>query len=236
MTDGALRVGLVVPVLNNFDQAIDLIYSAKTRHDLRIYIQPQYLFQVPLAAAWNNGIRQALDGSCDYIIVSNDDVIFAPQTIDDLVDRFTKHVDRSTVMMYPVDVKDDLTDDYDILFVEGQEFTTQAIEDQSYSCFIIKSDFFDRCGAFDENFDPAWWEDTDMKYRIHLLGLNAVQTQIPYVHRRHQTTKKLTQPVNSIKSGNYYIQKWGSANKNLNELYKTPYNSPDLSPIEWRQL
>lgn len=230
-----LRIGLVVPVLNNFDQAIDLIYSAKTKHDLKIYIQPQYLYQIPLAAAWNNGISQAIKDECDYIIVSNDDVLFAPHTIDALVEQRYSNPYSSVVMTFPVDVKDDLINDYDILFVdESQSFNAQAIEDQSYSCFIIDPNFFDKCGTFDENFDPAWWEDTDMKYRIHLLGLETVQTSIPYVHRRHQTTKKLTIPANSIKSGNYYVAKWGSAHKNLNEFYKSPYNS-ELSPKEWRQ-
>ena len=80
-----MRIGLVIPVLNNFDQALDLIWSAKSENDLRIYIQPQYRYQVPLAQAWNNGIREAIADGCEYIIVSNDDVLFAPFTIDEMV-------------------------------------------------------------------------------------------------------------------------------------------------------
>ena len=34
-----MKIGLVIPILNNFDQAVDFIYSAKTDHDLKIYIQ-----------------------------------------------------------------------------------------------------------------------------------------------------------------------------------------------------
>ena len=184
-----MKIGLVIPILNNFDQAVDMIYSAKTDYELKIYIQPQYRYQVPLAAAWNTGIRQAIADKCDVIIVSNDDVLFSEKTITYLA-RETMAMPQDYVMAFPVDVFDDLIDPTQILWddeVTGDE--TKSIEDQSFACFAIRSDFFDKCGTFDENFDPAWWEDTDMKYRIKLLGFRTFQTSIPYVHIRHQTTK-----------------------------------------------
>jgi hypothetical protein len=229
-----MKIGLVIPVLNNFDQAIDMIYSAKTDYELKIYIQPQYRFQVPLAAAWNAGIRQAITDKCDIIIVSNDDVLFSEKTITYLA-RETMAMPEDYVMAFPVDVCDGLIDPTQILWddeVTGDE--TKNIEDQSFACFAIRSDFFDKCGTFDENFDPAWWEDTDMKYRIKLLGFRTFQTSIPYVHIRHQTTKKLTSPLNSLKSGQYYETKWGSARKDLKEAYRNPYNNPNINPKEWR--
>ena len=230
-----LKVGLVIPVLNNFDQAIDLVYSAKTEHELKIYVQPQYRHQFSLAAAWNRGIRQAIQDECDVIIVSNDDVLFAPQTINELAE-FTHNMGNLDVMAFPIDVLDALDDPSEILFDTDEPYVVDRIEDQSFSCFAIKPDFFDKCGTFDENFDPAWWEDTDMKYRISLLRLNTINTNIPYVHLRHQSTKKLTAPLNSLKSGEYYFKKWGSANRDLTEAYKTPYNDSNLSPKEWRKL
>jgi len=229
-----MRIGLVVPVLNNFDQAIDLIYSAKSKNDLKIYIRPQYRYQVPLAAAWNKGIREAIADGCDVIIVSNDDAIFAPNTIDRLAAE-TMVMQDKFVMAFPVDVMDELDDPSDILFVEEENFSGSSNkEDQSFSCFAIRSNFFELCGTFDENFDPAWWEDADMKYRIKLLGYTTLQTNVPYVHLRHQSTKKLTLPLNSIKAGEYYVRKWGSAKKDLHELYRTPYNDIELSPKDWR--
>jgi hypothetical protein len=231
-----MKIGLVIPILNNFDQAVDFIYSAKTDHELKLYIQPQYRYQVPLAAAWNSGIRQAISDKCDVIIVSNDDVLFSEKTIKQLV-RETLAMPDNYVMAFPVDVFDTLTDPTQILWddeVLGD--ATKSIEDQSFACFAIRPDFFDKCGTFDENFDPAWWEDTDMKYRISLLGYKTLQTSIPYVHIRHQTTQKLTAPLNSLKSGEYYVKKWGSARKDLKEAYRTPYNNPNISPKEWRLL
>jgi len=231
-----MKIGLVIPVLNNFDQAIDLVYSAKSKNELKFYVRPQYRFQVPLAAAWNKGISEAIKDGCDVIIVSNDDAIFAPNTIDRLAVETIAMQDKFVIAL-PVDVLDELDDPSDILFVEEETFAgSKNIEDQSFSCFAIRPDFFEICGTFDENFDPAWWEDADMKYRIRLLGYKMLQTSVPYVHLRHQSTKKLTMPLNSIKSGEYYFKKWGSAKKDLQELYKTPYNDHSISPKEWRKL
>ena len=230
-----MRIGLVIPVLNNFDQAIDLVYSAKSANDLKIYIRPQYRVQIPLAAAWNRGIKEAINDGCEVIIVSNDDVIFAPSTIDNLA-KATIDMSQEYVVAYPKDVIEALDDPFDMVFDDGYQYNTVNPEDQAFSCFAIKPDFFDKCGTFDENFDPAWWEDTDMKYRIHLLGYKTLQTDIPYAHLRHQSTKKLTVPLNSMKSGQYYIEKWGSARKDLKESFTFPYNDKNISPKEWRKL
>ena len=229
-----MKIGLVIPVLNNFDQAIDMIYSANSEHNVKFYIQPQYRYQVPLAKAWNTGIKNAITDRCDVIIVSNDDVLFSEKTIDYLA-RETKAMPDDYVMAFPVDMFDALSDPSQILWddeIVGD--VSYAVEDQSYACFAIRPDFFEKCGTFDENFDPAWWEDTDMKYRIKLLGYKTIQTSIPYVHIRHQTTKKLTQPLNSLKSGQYYEKKWGSTRKDLKEVYAKPYNDPNMSPREWK--
>lgn len=237
-----LRVGLVVPVLNNFDQAIDLLYSAKTEHELKIYIQPQYRHQFPLAAAWNRGINEAIKDGCDYIIVSNDDVLFAPFSIDNAIQFIDS--DRMNIdFLGFTDVSPTYEDPFMITFAEQDDTFTpdQTIggavyRDDLFSCFVIKRDFFDKFGTFDENFDPAWWEDTDMLYRMHLLGGEIFHSPVPYIHLKHQTTKKLNAPLNSLKSGEYYVEKWGSANKNLTEAFKNPYNDANLSPKEWRKL
>jgi len=231
----SIRVGLVIPVLNNFDQAIDAIYSAKSENDLRIYIQPQYRYQLPLAAAWNRGISQAYNDGCIVTIVSNDDVLFAPYTIDELADA-VRDMNDDEIMVHPNDWLDVLEDPSDILFMDEWRDVPLSPEDQTFSCFAVRSDFISEMGTFDENFDPAWWEDTDMKYRINLMGYKRIRTQIPYVHLRHQSTQKLTKPLNSMKSGEYYAKKWGSTNRGLTETFTKPYNDASLSPTEWRKL
>jgi len=229
-----MKIGLVVPVLNNFDQALDMIYSARSQHDIEVFVQPQYRYQVPLAQAFNKGIHQAMEKQCDYIIVANDDVLFGPSTIDDMVEEFEKD-QNSSVILFPTDVHDEGTDSDEIMW-RTELAEVEHTEDQVYSCFMVKPDFFERCGTFDENFDPAWWEDTDMKYRIHLLGLSKIYSKVPYLHLRHQTTQKLTKPLSSIKGQHYYQSKWGSCNRSLNETYSVPYNNSSLTPRDWSKL
>lgn len=234
-----MRVGLVIPTLNAPDLAIDLIYSAKSKNDLRIYVQPQYRYQVPLAQAWNNGIRQATADGCGVVIVSNDDAIFAPNTVDYLTSMVNDSYDfDGSVMAYPLDVFEAFGEgEHDeILFDEDDLYEVEDKEDQKFSCFAVKSNFFDICGTFDENFDPCWWEDTDMKYRMHLLGQKPLYTNVPYVHLRHQTTNRLTLPINSMKSQQYYEKKWGSSRKDLKEAYIHPYNDSNLSAKDWKKL
>jgi len=228
-----MRIGLVIPTLNNFDQALDLIYSAKTKHDLRIYVQPQWRYQVPLAAAWNKGFRDAIKDGCEYIIIANDDTLFAPHSIDSAVKEFSE-LEEKYVLYGFREVKETFFDPFEICFSE-EDAEYQFTEAELFSSFMVKNDFFERCGSFDENFDPCWWEDNDMHYRIILLGYKEYRSYTPFIHIGSQTTKKLTKPINSLKSGEYYLKKWGSQNRNLIEKYAVPYNDNTLTPKDWRK-
>ena len=227
-----IKVGLVIPILNNFDQAIDLIYSAKTKeNELKVYIQPQYRYQLPLAQAWNNGMKQAITDGCDYIIIANDDTLFAPWSIDAWVDAMSQEPDK-IVLTAPLHVADSFDDPFEIVFSD-EDTDYKYIEKELFSMVMVRDNFWEKCGWFDENFDPCWWEDNDMHYRIKLLGYDIKKFQIPYIHLGNQTTKKMKLPINSIKSQQYYEKKWGSTNRNLIERYKNPYNDTNLTPKDW---
>ena len=229
------KVGLVIPILNNFDQAIELIYSAKTQeNELKVYIQPQHRCQVPLSAAWNKGMKEALRDGCDYIIITNDDVLFAPWTIDAWVAR-AKEVSEKIVLTAPLDVTETYFDPFEICFGQPED-EYDFKEHELFSCFMVKADFYEKCGWFDENFDPCWWEDNDMHYRIKLLGFDIQKFKVPYIHLGSQTTKKMNLPINSLKSQEYYKKKWGSNNRNLIEQYIVPYNDSTLTPKDWNKF
>lgn len=231
------KVGIVVPVLNYFEGLADLVLSIKTKHDYRVYVQPQWWKPVPLAAAWNRGALQAFDDGCDYAIVCNDDILFAPECIDNMVFEYERLRKENVIMVTPNNIWGEMNGDkYAILDYKLPEGRQESFADHpNFSCFLIAPEYFAMVGLFDENFDPAWWEDNDSHYRAALVGLREVCTTFaPIVHLGSVTTSKMENP-SSRKSEAYYRKKWGSTKRDLNELFKTPYNDPQLSPREWRK-
>ena len=103
---------------------------------------------------------------------------------------------------------------------------------------MIRSNFFEEFGSFDENFFPCWWEDNDMQYRIHLMNKKFYYSNTPIVHYRSQTARFLD--FNDVmESGKkYYEEKWGSSNRNhegevVGEKYVIPYNDLKFTPKDW---
>ncbi len=232
-----MKVGVVVPVLNSFKMAIECLQSLKSfDNELRIYIQPQWRVNLPLSQAWNNGFKQAVADGCDYVLITNDDILFSPYTVDHLAASFDKLPDN-VIMVSANNLIGHLDSPYEILDLpaEAADDPFNASDHPNFSCFMVRDDFFDRHGRFDENYVPAWWEDNDSHYRATLLGLREVcTTYASCVHFGGVTTAAMPTKDSSV-SQNYFRQKWGSTKRDLNELYKVPYNDHDLTPRDWIQ-
>jgi GT2 family glycosyltransferase len=96
----------------------------------------------------------------------------------------------------------------------------------NFSVILLQKGFFEFVGRFDENFYPAYYEDSDYLYRMKLLGVyQGVDAKLnPKDARVSQTYEKSPEFVNDAMkySRLRYIEKWG--NIPLLETYKTPYN------------
>lgn len=228
-----MKIGVVVPVLRNFEGAVALIHSIKSRHQIGTYIQAQWRNQVSLAAAWNNGFDEAVAEGCEYVLISNDDIILSPHCIDSLVSELERLQVENVVMVTICNIRDQLDDPLDILAYQQAGVESSISDHPNYSCFLVHKSFFDSVGRFDENFWPAWYEDNDSHYRIHLLGLRAVATTAaPSVHVGGVTTRML-KVIDSGQSRAYFLKKWGSVNLHMDEKFRTPYNDPNLTPRDW---
>jgi GT2 family glycosyltransferase len=84
------------------------------------------------------------------------------------VEEFSK-IDDKYVLYGFQEVKETFSDPFEVVFSD-RDTNYVWTESELFSSFMVKRDFFDRVGTFDENFDPCWWEDNDMHYRIILLG------------------------------------------------------------------
>lgn len=234
------KIGLLFPPMNNFKGLTEAIWTAKSRHDLQVYIWPQWFEQVTLAKAWNDGAKAAFADRCDYVVVCNDDILFSPDTIDAMIDVYElEHKAHRVAMVTPNNIKLQLLNPYDIRdYVRPNDPYTYS-EHPNFSCFLIAPDFFDLLGTFDENFRPAWYEDNDMHRRATLLGYKLIMTTAaPHVHIGGVSTSMIPEVVHSDNSKEYYIRKWGGVPYShpdgpQKEYFLTPFNDPNLTPKDW---
>ena len=239
-----MKIGIVVTVLVNFRGAVETLQSVKTKHDYRIYIIDQWRHNRPLAQAWNQGAQQAFAEGCQFALVCNDDILFAPETIDAMVSEYVRLRTEKVIMVTPNNIKTELEaegkDLYSILDYQRPKDLPVGVHDgPNFSCFLIAPEFFALHGTFDENFVPAWFEDNDSHYRAQLLGYREISTTAaPQVHIGGVATSMMHtigMEPNSQKSREYYLKKWGGLppGHGGKEVFTTPYNNPELSPREW---
>ena len=204
-------VGIVFPVLNQFELAIKAIVSIRTQYPYHLIIIPQYDLRLPLAAAWNMGIQTAINKGCNRILVCNDDIVFSPLAIDAMADRLSK---GDVGMVTGCNVIDSVPAD---AITSHHSDTSDESEGPDFACFMITPRTFETVGNFDERFVPAYFEDNDYHYRMKLKGVKAIATTAaPYVHygsrSQNGDPERPVVPGDQFeKNRGFYIEKWGGA-------------------------
>lgn len=221
------KLGVVVPVLNNFKGAVEFFESLYIPSDLhfRPYVIDNWRQNEGVAAAWNKGVERALFDGCDYILISNDDVVMSADVIGELV-HFTDVLYDDAVLVTARNVRDWKTaDDLRHKWVDAKRVLG---DNPDFSCFMITPQTIQEIGYFDTNFWPAYFEDNDYHYRIKLSPYNAYSVWSAEMFHAGSVTqnKDPNAPVvpawmfeqNRI----YYMNKWGSVPGT--EKFTTPFN------------
>lgn len=169
--------------------------------DPRIIIWPQTR-NLGVAVSWN--MFHTIIGR-DYIIIANDDVMPHYHTVNEMFLAAKEH------------------DDLPIIYGSGDS-------GNAYSLFLLRKWGFDKIGSFDERFYPAYFEDNDYAYRVHVLaGYPSYSApNATYDHVGSSTMKKYTPAemdahhhafrANAL----YYSSKWGD--EPGRERYTTPFD------------
>lgn len=153
-----------------------------------------------LARVWNHAI--SMSSLEDHIILSNDDIVFLPDTIEKLVKATAPFV-------YP----------------HG------ARSANSFSLYKISKAMWEHVGPFDEQFIPAYFEDNDYHRRMILLGYDITPIEdAEYIHKHggSLTRRSLDERQQNLmhmwfrRNQAYYIWKWGGLPHH--ERYTLPYN------------
>jgi len=167
-----------------------------------------------LARAWNLGIREALQASCNYVAVINLDIIFHADHFDNLVSFAEANRNRTVIWSgMGCDTPEEA--------VSGSAMGNDMQSDADFCAFMIDSRLFELVGTFDELFKPAYHEDRDMKYRTGLAGLELKSTQkAVFYHVERGTQTGLLEEAYSDKS----IELFGDAE--IGELASTTFTPP----------
>jgi O-antigen biosynthesis protein len=246
-----MKIGIICVSVNCLEYTKQTIDSIKTSHDYEIILidngsidgtkdwlterKDIISYKNPivsgLAACWNLGIQRAIDDNCSLFFVINNDIVLAPNTIDNLV----KKIETGKYVMV-TGVNDQSISIEEMLKLEKEYDPNEPDnEHPDFSCFMINKNCIDKIGYFDENFQVAYFEDGDYHARIAMLGEKAVSTTSgTYYHLCSQTIKNnphLKPIIENAFNNNkkYFTHKYGCEPlgdvPNMREkYYKTPFN------------
>ncbi len=153
-----------------------------------------------LAKSWNDGILDSYRAGMDLTLVVNDDIAF----LDNGLSKWVSHLNGYY--------------NFGLGFVHGREIAGSnagEVVHQGFACFAFGPAAYTRLGAFDENFFPAYSEDTDYIKRAYLEGLpENVDRRVLVDHARNKTTRVASEIRNSInpvktKNTELFREKWG---------------------------
>lgn len=232
------KVGIVIPIVTQFELAIKAIKSMQqTTYHKELFIIDQWQNkQRPLSGAWNLGIEEAKSHECDYVLVVNDDLLFAPQSLLAMIETLQDSDDALMVTACNIRHEIDKIGQPENILSYNARTPITIGENPDYAAFIVRQNFLDIHGKFDENFIPAYFEDNDSHRRINLLGYKAISTTAaPCYHYGSKTQNGNIKAVVSSRqfenNRSYYVKKWGG--EPGYEIFDHPYNRYDLLPSEW---
>jgi len=168
-----------------------------------------------LAKSWNDAIQMSQNYGDEFCIIANDDIKFKDGGFVSFVD-FVRNIEG----------------DYGLATVLGQEgenssHAGQAIS-QEFACGVIGKKALREIGFLDQNFTPAYFEDTDYIYRMRLAGLTiALDERVLVEHERSKTMRSSSEAKGLVSEASernrkLFIEKWGGDFHSAH--FKRPFN------------
>jgi GT2 family glycosyltransferase len=208
----------------------------ESREDIISYQNP---ILSGLSACWNLGINRGIAEGCDLFLVLNNDIVLAPNAIDNMVQRLEKGDVVMVTGMNNQSITPEQTLD-DIREYKDQE----ANNHPDFSDFLIGMPFLEKVGYFDENYFVAYFEDNDMAARMALAEEDSTSLDCAsYFHYGSKTTienPRLQEIIHDAfrRNKEYFVKKWGceplgDVPKMREQYYKYPFNdySRDITNI-----
>src|SRR5271166_2286972 len=156
-----------------------------------------------VAASWNAILREAYPES---VVISNDDITLGPETLARLYgeDGASKH---------------------EFVIAEG------PLHAKGWCLYAQTQSLTAKVGFYDENFYPAYYEDTDFHRRMTLAGVEPYRLPTDHTHEGWATIKQEGHRgptyLGQQKCLEYYTRKWGGAPGQ--ERYTEPFDGAYFS-------
>lgn len=173
----------------------------------------------------NRGARHARG---EFLVLLNNDTQVLEGWLDELIDTFDREPQAGLVgarLVYP---DGSLQESGGIIFNDGSGWNYgrgKQAEDPEFlflrevdycsgACIALKTEYFLQIGAFDERYAPAYYEDTDLAFRVRESGLKVlIQPLSVVIHHEGITSgtdtasgAKKYQPINQKK----FVDRWQS--------------------------
>lgn len=218
---------------------------------------------VSCAEGWNI-IVGSFPSAPWYALVAYD-VYFLPGHLQKFAERFWRESGRKDLASIPkciLETKHDFGFIPHITKLMAFPNWVNMIDAGKYNFFAIDSTLVTAAGAFDENFYPAFFEDTDWTIRTSLVTGSVVTTftDVLMYHgdAEYDPNFKYKKNIKSYVPGTYYLvsaikdyipfrtegnmyskayiqKKWGCDDRVANCEYKTPFNDSSLPLSYWEK-
>lgn len=204
---------LATRCLNSIKDEIDpelVIVVDNSLYGLELPFEPGMVVRkfknLGVSKSWNIGINAVLDSNAQWLTVCSQSVVFGPNGISDL--------------FYSLVNTDEWGAEYNGMSWHLNTFTRR---------FMLTA------GYFDENLYPAYMEDTDMLYRMGLLGIPSPRENgrsrpyfnIDAVCTGNAQALKAGISVDFTKLTEYYERKWGGPQQH--EVYREAFGDKGIN-------
>ena len=197
---------------------IILVDNSESKFGEKLGIKDKHIFgeNVGVPKAWNIGVDYILENGIDYLIILSATMRFHKGMLD---------------------------------FIQQLELNVNpfGLETQhGWHCIALSKRTFQMVGRFDENFYPAYYEDSDFIRRMELLGIHIPMSSIQRIPKieimagsvgNAHAMRKSKINVNMGACRQYFIDKWGfepryDTQENRDLMYLHPFNDPK-NPIDY---
>jgi GT2 family glycosyltransferase len=171
-----------------------------------------------LGARWNHAMRLLAKEGCEAVLLCNNDILFHPETVNNLVDRLEsgkKDPLLSVVMVTAHNLRGHIKPEVlaDIEPPRGDEVSEAPHPD--FSCMLLDIEAWRKVGGFAEEYVPCYYEDNDFHTMLKIHGLVAINTTAaPYYHygsiTQNQKEGGLCTGVMFRQNKDRFVQKFGA--------------------------